>query len=176
MRIIVLGPQGSGKTTQAELLSQHINLPLIDAGTLIRQFVEHDPDHKEAEQVRRALVSGNMVPNGLAGRLVKEAVEREGKSGFVLDGYPRSREQLAVYEPPTDIVFYLRLSEAVCVERLFKRGRADDTPESIKRRLSLYHELTEPLLAYYRARKILVEVDGDRSIEEIQADMRASLL
>lgn len=165
MKIIVMGPQGSGKTTQASQVAEEFGLPLIDAGDLVRKFAEGNTP--EAKAVKEKILSGDLIENEVAARLVKENIENSGQNGFVLDGYPRSMEQCKIYFPEVDRVVYISLPDEICIDRLLKRGRFDDTNESITRRLELYHQLTEPMLSYFREKGILFEINGNREIPEV---------
>ncbi len=174
MRILITGPQGSGKTTQAELLAKYLNIPLIDSGNMLRQL-SLEPS-AQGRKVNEALDSGVMVPDEIVADVVKNRLSQEDYSqGFVMDGYPRRLSQLKEFDPKFEKVFYLDLSDQAVKERLEKRGREDDTPELIEKRLRLYHELTEPVLEYYQNQGVLTRVNGLNSIEVIQDEIRKDL-
>src|SRR5437763_1065812 len=110
MRILITGPVGSGKTVQGEILSKELNIPLIDTGSILRELAEGDS--KESEVVRKVLEQGGLVPDEIAGKLVRDRVEREDcQEGFVMDGYPRRLSQLKSFDPKFDQVFYLDVND-----------------------------------------------------------------
>lgn len=166
MNIFFLGPQGSGKSTQAKLLSEHLNLPLVSVGDLLRKraLVSDDVGKTLSEVMNK----GELVDDDLVDQLVEEELTSPRYSkGFIADGFPRTKEQARKFSFSPDLVIYLNTSDKVGIERLLKRGRQDDTPEAIAERLSIYHQETEPLLAYYKKEGILKIVNGERTVEEI---------
>lgn len=170
MKIVVMGPQGSGKTTQAELLAKKLDLPHLQTGKLYRQIAE-TPSPLGC-QIKELISRGQLVPDVMHNQILKEELAKpKYKNGFVLDGSPRTLQQAKSLPFSPEKVFYLAVSDQENMKRLVKRGRSDDTPEVISERLRLYHEQTEPILTYYRERGILEEVDGERPIEEIFEDI-----
>lgn len=166
MKILLIGAQGSGKSTQAKLLAEYLKVPFISTGDIFRRMA----------LVKKILDEGKLVDDQTTCKIVKDRLKQpDCKLGFVLDGYPRTIEQVRLFDPGFDKVFYLDVPEEVVIERLTKRGRSDDTPESIKMRLDLYYQQTEPLLAYYRNLGILSEIDGLGTIEQIQQRVRERL-
>jgi adenylate kinase len=164
MRILITGPQGSGKTTQMRLLASHLEVCGIDPGELIR-----DKSHEDSavgRTIKSALEKGEMVPNDIAADILKTALVN-CPDGFITDGYPRNISQLEVFDPEFDKVFYLKITDEESVERLRLRGRVDDTPELIKKRLELYHSRTQPVLEYYKKQAKLVEIDGMLPLEQV---------
>lgn len=174
MKILLIGPQGSGKSSQGKLLSELLKVPLISTGEIFRTLAQENTDLGQI--VRNIMAEGKLVDDRTTCRIVKERLgQPDCNSGFVLDGYPRTLEQVKIFDPEFDKVFYLNIPEEVVIERLTKRSRADDTPESIKMRLGLYYGQTEPLLNYYKNLRTLLEIDGIGSIEEIQKRIRENL-
>lgn len=166
MKLTILGPQGSGKTVHAKLLSQKLNLPVIDVGQLIRNYCT-TPEAKNREACK-AMEQGELVPNDLAGNLLKNLIQNNAyENGFILDGYPRLLSQLEVFDPNVDKVIFIDVSEKTSYDRLKARGRVDDTPEGIKRRLAWYHEKTTKVLEYYRGVGKLIEVNGEDTTEKV---------
>ena len=170
MNCIIIGPQGSGKSTQAELLSQKMNLPHLQTGSLYRRIKQRQT--VLGRRIKLFLDKGQLVPDKDHNQiLAKEVVKSKYRSGFVLDGSPRTLSQAKTQPFVVDKVFYLRVGDKKSIKRLLKRKRIDDTPALIAERLRLYHQETEPVLEYYRQKGILVEIDGEQSIEAIHQEM-----
>lgn len=179
MNIIIMGPQGSGKSTQAELLTDKINNSYLYSGGLLREFAKGSSN--EAIFVKDELAKGHLIPNEILFPLLEEKITEtinDGR-GFVLDGYPRNDTQLeplnnllSKTNQKIDKVLYINLPDQLGIDRIFKRaqqeGREDDTQEAISKRLEIYHTQTEPILDHYRKLGILLEVDGSGTIEEVE--------
>jgi len=182
MRILILGPQGSGKGTQAKKIAALYDAPHVATGDILRAAVSEGTEL--GRRVQPILVCGDLVPDELMVDLIRERLAEE--DGFVLDGFPRTFPQaeeldamLGDIEKPLDVVILLQVSDEVATGRLQARaaaeGRADDSPEAIRNRLQLYHELTEPVVERYRSSGTVVVVDGDRAIDEVAATIEESL-
>jgi adenylate kinase len=183
--ILLLGPQGAGKGTQGKLISREYGIPHIATGDILRAAIAAGTElGLEAEPLLKA---GELVPDELMIGLIRDrlAYEDTGR-GFVLDGFPRTAvqaealdEMLSEIDRPLTVVFEFQLPEEMAIQRLLRRaeeeGRADDTPEAIRRRLRLYNEQTAPLVEYYRARGILVPVHADRPVEEVFEEIQQAL-
>lgn len=166
-KILFVGPQGSGKSTQAKLLGEFLKIPVISSGDILRQTATFD------RSIRKILDEGQLVDDETTAKIVAERVRQSDcQKGFILDGYPRNLEQGRLFDPGFDRVIYLKLSDEQALKRLLNRGREDDTEESIAQRLKLYHEQTDPILDYYRREGLVGEIDGQGTIEEIQQKLR----
>ncbi|ACU95496.1 adenylate kinase [Saccharomonospora viridis] len=172
-RVVLVGPPGAGKGTQAATLSQRLGVPHISTGDLFRKHVgEGTPLGREA---KRYLDSGELVPDTVTNEMVRERLaEPDAQSGFLLDGFPRNTKQADVLGEileenghSLDAVIELKVPEDELVKRLLGRGRADDTEEVIRRRQQVYRSETAPLLEYYS--DILVTVDGIGDVDEVSA-------
>ncbi|WP_020662782.1 adenylate kinase [Amycolatopsis benzoatilytica] len=170
-RLVLVGPPGAGKGTQAAALSEQLRIPHISTGDLFRAHVgQETPLGQEA---KRYLDSGELVPDSVTNEMVRERLaEPDAKAGFLLDGFPRNTKQaevlgemLAAADTKLDAVIQLDVAEDVVVGRLMSRGRSDDTEEVIRRRQQVYVSETAPLLEYYA--EILVKVDGVGEVQEI---------
>ena len=164
MNIIIMGPQGSGKSTQAELLSQQLNLPHIETGEIYRRLSQENSPL--GQKVKEILDKGDLIDDQTTFEVVDKYLAAI-TGGFIIDGFPRTLIQAQRERFPIDKVVYLRLSDDQAVKRLMRRGRADDTPAVIKERLNLYHSQTEPILDHYRQSGKLVEIDGRGTIEQV---------
>lgn len=170
-KILITGPQGSGKTTQTEALARYLGVHVVDPGQMLRDWASLPT--QDGLKIKDSLDKGELVDNEIVGRMVRERLEQpDCQKGFVVDGYPRSLPQLEIFDPKYDKVFYLDLSDEKAKDRLVKRGRDDDKPKSIEERLEIYHKLTEPVLKFYQHRGILVRIPADDSIENIQQKIR----
>jgi adenylate kinase len=181
----LLGPQGSGKGTQAKRIEAEYGTPQIATGDMLRQAMEQGAEL--GRRVKPIYDSGGLVPDNLMIELIRERLAQpDADAGFILDGFPRTSPQADALDTMLDeigrelsIVFALQLPDAVAIERLRRRAeienRIDDTPEAIARRLALYHELTEPLIEHYRAQGNLVGIHADGSVNEVFAEVQAAL-
>jgi len=183
--IFVLGPQGSGKSTQAKLLAEKLGYRFISTGQIVRGLSESkDPRSIELEKYWK---TGALVPDKLIENLLFNELDTVETSGFILDGYPRNLTQIKSFLRFLEIrgwsiskAFYIFVSDEECLKRIKIRvsleNRADENDDAISKRLAIYHNDTEPLLDEYRKMNILTEVDGERSIEEIQKDIRTRFI
>lgn len=185
LNVLILGPQGSGKGTQAARTATEYEIPHIATGDMFRAAIEAGtPLGQEVEPI---LASGALVPDELTIRLIRERLsEEDAQDGFVLDGFPRNTAQAGALDElleelgrPLDLVLDLQVPDEVCMERLLGRaeeeGRTDDSPEVIAKRLEIFHRETEPLIGYYLPRGIVVGIHGDRSREEVWAEIVEAL-
>lgn len=171
LKIIFLGMQGSGKSTQAKKLAEHLGLPYVEMGQLLRDKSQETDD--TAVKIQEALSTGKLVENQITIDCLKEKLNQAGfESGYVLDGYPRNENQLSALDADISRVFYINVSDAEATKRLMGRGRHDDSPELINQRIKIYHEETEPLLDYFKDKGLLQEINGERSIEEVAEDIK----
>jgi adenylate kinase len=185
LNILLLGPQGSGKGTQAKRISAEYGIPHVATGDMLREAIAAGTEL--GRKVKPILARGDLVPDEDMIRLIRERLSRDDTAeGFVLDGFPRTMAQaealdgmLRVIGRELTIVFELQLPEEVCMERLLRRarleGRVDDTPEVVRRRLELYRRETEPLIEHYRATGKLVGIHADRPIPEVFAEIQEAL-
>ncbi len=174
MKLMITGPQGSGKTTQARILSQRLQICLVKTGDLVRAKAKEDSE--EGRKLQATLASGELSDDSIVSSLLQAEIEHEKcKDGFVVDGYPRRLSQLEAYDPDYDFVVYLNVSDEVAIERMEARGREDDTPELIKERLKWFHEDTNQVIDYYQKLGKLIRVDGEQEIEEVTEEIMRRL-
>ena len=185
LNILILGPQGSGKGTQAARIAAEYGVPHVATGEMFRAAIAaRTPLGLEVEPI---LTSGALVPDELTIGLIRERLsEDDAERGFVLDGFPRNAAQaealdelLEELDRPLDAVLDLQVPDDVVMERLLGRaeeeGRVDDSPEVIERRLEIFHRETEPLVGYYLPRGVVVGIHGDRSRDEVWSEIVEAL-
>ena len=171
--IIIMGPQGSGKSTQAQMLAKKLGLKHISTGRTFREIAKEDS--KLGRKIRNYLDKGLLISHKRVMEVINTVVPKEG---FVLEGSPRELHQAKEIKHRIDKVIYIHTSDEEGIRRIMKgtkiagkgvsrKGRGDDTPKALKKRLALFHERTEPVLDFYRRKGILVEIEGERSIEEV---------
>jgi adenylate kinase len=182
MNILLLGPQGSGKGTQAARIADEYGLAHVASGEMLRQAIAAGTEL--GRRVKPILDQGLLVPDELMVGLLRERLgEADAEPGFVLDGFPRTMVQAEALDRmlreigrELSVVFELQIDDQAAAERLLRRakleGRPDDTPEAIGTRLALYHSETEPLVEYYRTTGNLVGIDADRPIDAVFAQIQ----
>ncbi len=185
MQVLLLGPQGSGKGTQAKRIQSEYGLAHVSTGDILRAAI--DEGSALGRRVEPILEAGELVPDELMIDLIRERLARDdAQAGFVLDGFPRTLAQaealdavLAEIGRPLSAVLELHVPREVAIERLLGRardeGRPDDTPEVIGRRLDLYDELTVPVVDHYTVTGKLVRIHGDRSVDDVWAEISQTL-
>jgi len=185
VNVLVLGPQGSGKGTQAQRISAAFGVPHVSTGDMFRAAIAEATDL--GRRVAPILASGELVPDELTVALIRDRLHKDDAAGgFVLDGFPRTLAQADALDAMLeeigrrlDRVLFFALADEVATARLLGRareeGRDDDTPEVIERRLAIYHEQTEPVVGHYRTMGIVSELHAGRSIDEVWAEIGAVL-
>ena len=177
--LLFLGPPGAGKGTQASLISESNSYLHLSTGELLRYEV--DKKTTLGIHIKEIINSGKLVDDELVLEIVKQNLAFS-KQGWILDGYPRNISQanslskvLDELNQPLEMVFYLNLNEEILVKRLINRGRADDNEKTIRTRLDIYKETTQPLIAYYKNLNILEYIDGDRELKTISDDIKQKM-
>jgi adenylate kinase len=179
-RIVLLGRQGAGKGTQADLLADHYGIRHLSTGDMLRDSAEAGiPVGIEAKQY---MDRGELVPDEIVVAVVEERFSNpaEIERGFVLDGFPRTEPQAVDLErflapAQLDVVIDLDVPNDIVVERMLERGREDDTKEAIHRRLELYEQETAPLVDFYGERGLLEVVDGSGDVDKINQRIVAAI-
>ena len=177
MRLILMGPPGAGKGTQAAVVADHFGVPAISTGDIFRANVSKETDL--GRMAKKFMDAGEYVPDELTNLMVRNRIdESDASPGFLLDGYPRTLAQVEELDQmikhtghELDAVVVLTVDNEELVQRLLQRavtdGRSDDTEEVIRRRQEVYSEQTEPLIDVYRGRHLLIEVDGMGAPDEV---------
>lgn len=185
MNLLVLGPQGSGKGTQAKRIAADYGVPHVATGDMFRSAIAAGSELGRA--VEGILARGDLVPDELTVALIRERLaQADAAIGFVLDGFPRNTSQADALDAmlrdegrSLDAILFFQLDDTTATERMLGRAgderRADDTPEVIARRLRLYHEQTAPVVERYRATGRLVPLRAERTIDEVYAEIQEAL-
>ncbi len=184
-RLIIFGAPGAGKGTQATRIAQSLGIPAISTGDIFRFNIKNET--ALGLQVKDILASGAYVPDEVTNAIVRDRLDQpDATAGFLLDGYPRTKAQvtelddmLAAQGTSLDAVLELTVDTDEVVRRLLNRaqvdGRADDTEDVIRHRLTVYDEETAPLAALYRQRGLLHQVDGMGEMDEVASRIQAVL-
>ena len=184
-RLVIMGPQGSGKGTQAARLADRLGVPAVSTGDIFRANVKGGTDL--GRQAKAIMDAGDLVPDSITNAMVRDRLGRpDAAEGFILDGYPRNAAQVEALDAVLaeagvglDAVLVLDADRDELLARLAKRaqieGRADDTAEAIERRLAIYERETAPLTDGYAARGLLVTVDGTGPVDEVTERLVSAL-
>ena len=175
MRLLIMGPPGAGKGTQATFISEHFAIPHVSTGDLFRANLAEGT--ALGQEAKKYMDAGEYVPDSVTNGMVRDRLKQsDAQAGFLLDGYPRTVAQVAELDGMLGgkgldkvIVLTADIDEVVgrLLNRALEQGRADDTEEVIRRRLEVYEEQTAPLIELYASRGLLVEVDGLGSVNEV---------
>lgn len=175
-KYVIMGAQGSGKGTQAKLLAAAFDLVHIGVGDILRWNVEQHT--KLGALVQRTMAAGELVADDLIESTVRDRLAmHDWNYGFIVDGFPRNAKQAEFFLESYDIdgVVLLEIPDDEVERRAFLRQRADDTPEALAARLSEYHRVTRPIIELFERKEFVAHVDGTRSVEEVQAEIRVCL-
>ena len=179
MRLLIVGPQGAGKGTQAALLADSLGIPHVSTGDLFRANLAGGTEL--GMLAKKYMDAGELVPDEVTQEMVADRVAQpDAERGFLLDGFPRNVPQadwlngmLEKLEKPIEVVVLLTAPDEVLLDRMLARGRADDTVDAISRRLDIYHRETKPLIEYYDGR--VVHVDGVGDVDEVHDRVLAAV-
>jgi len=176
MKIILIGIQGAGKSTQGNILSEKLGVPYLSTGHIFRDMAKEKT--KIGRYLKEVMNSGALIPDSTTLEIVSEYLKRpEYEKGYIMDGFPRTTKQAEAFENGLDKVVYLRVSDKEALWRLSYRNdnREDDTLAALRKRIELFHEVTEPVIEWYRKKRLLIEVDGEEKIEEISKKILSAL-
>jgi adenylate kinase len=184
--VVILGPPGAGKGTQAKRISEEMGIPHIATGDMLRAAMAAGSEL--GRQVKEIYDCGDLVPDELMIELIRERLQQQDTAnGFLLDGFPRTHAQAEALDRMLEeidrgeltLVLEFQIPEDLAVQRLVGRarqeGRTDDSPEVVRHRLEVFRRQTAPLVTYYRARGILVGVHAARTIDEVFAEIQSVL-
>jgi adenylate kinase len=185
LNVLLLGPQGAGKGTQAKRISDEYGIPHIATGDMFRAAIAAQSEL--GKQVEPILASGKLVPDEVTIALIRDRLAQvDARDGFVLDGFPRTLVQAEALDGMLteaginwDAILFFDLPDNYATERMLKRAteenRPDDTPDVIAERLRTYHEQTEPIVEHYRVTGRLVPLHADRTIDEVWVEVQDAL-
>ena len=187
MRLIFLGPPGSGKGTQAKRIVEGRGIVQLSTGDMLRAAVKAETE--VGLKAKEIMDRGDLVPDAVVIGIISERIDAQDcANGFMLDGFPRTIAQAEAFDAlmaqkgiSLDTVILLDVDENILLERIEKRARetggerADDNAETLKKRLTVYHEQTKPLIDYYRDKNMLQTIDGTQTVEQVGAEIDAIL-
>jgi adenylate kinase len=178
MKLILIGIQGSGKSTQGNLLRDKLDIPYLSSGHIFREMAKEKTPL--GRYMKETLNAGYLISDEKTIPIIEEYLAKaEYKKGYILDGFPRTTKQAEDFSNGVDKVIYLKVSDKEALWRLSGRVdegvREDNTLGAIRKRIQLFHDFTEPVIGFYRQKGNLIEVDGERDIETIHADIMSQL-
>lgn len=172
MKIVLIGIQGSGKSTQGNLLSTTVGVPYLSTGHIFRGLsAEHTP---LGRYIKETMNAGYLIPDDKTLEIVSEYLSRlEYQEGYILDGFPRTVHQAASFKNGINAVFYIMVSDNIALKRLSLRhdGRSDTTTQALAKRIELFHNVTKPVIEYYRSKGVLHEINGEKEIDQIHQEI-----
>jgi len=177
MKIVLFGIPGAGKSTQGNLLSKQLRIPYLSTGHIFRKIAQEKT--KWGRYIKETMAAGLLIPDKETIAIVNEYLSRpEYQKGYILDGFPRNLHQAKTFSNHIDTVIYLKIPDKESLWRIAGReseGRDDDTIAAMKKRIEVFHRFTKPVLDYYRRKELLVEIDGSKSIKQVNAYLLKSL-
>jgi len=173
-KIVLVGVQGAGKSTQGKLLSEKLNLPYLSSGHIFRQMAKRKS--KLGRWLKETLNAGVLVPDDMTIKIVLEYLNRpEYDNGFIIDGFPRTVQQAEVFAdlPGDSVVVFIDVSDKEALWRISGRvsDREDETLTAIRQRIELFHEVTLPVLEFFQKRNQVAKINGEQEVEEVFAEI-----
>lgn len=168
MKIILIGIQGAGKSTQGNMLSQELNVPYLSSGHIFRMMSKEKTEL--GRWLKETLNAGALVPDEEAVKIVMEYLSKpEYANGYIMDGFPRTIAQAKILSDGTEKAVFIDVSDKEALWRISGRvsDRDDETLQAIRKRISLFHELTEQVIEYYRDQGNLIQVDGEKDVQDV---------
>lgn len=176
MKIILIGIQGAGKSTQGNMLSEKLGVPYLSSGHIFREMAKEKT--QTGRWLKETLNSGALVPDDMTVKVVSEYLEKpEYAKGFIIDGYPRTLAQAEVFGNGDVKAVFIDVSDKEALWRISGRiaDREDETLQAIRKRIALFHSLTEEVIGYYRKKGNLIQVDGEQEVEAVFVDIMKGL-
>ena len=168
MKIIILGPTGTGKSTQAEFITKSLKLKHIETGEILRK------EARKNKLIKNLVDKGQLIPDEITIKLIKEKIKND--KNFILDGFPRTLTQLKSLKFKPDLVLFLKVNKDNLIKRLLLRKRFDDTKENILERYKIYLKQTMPVINYYKKLKNLIIINGNPSIKNVGKSIKKILI
>ncbi len=179
MKLIIIGIQGAGKSTQGNLLKKKLGVPYLSTGHIFREIAK---EHTSlGRYIKETMNAGYLIPDDKTLEIVSEYLKRpEYKKGYILDGFPRTPKQAESFSNGIDKVVYLEVSDKEALWRLSYRGvdgevREDDTLRAVRKRIELFHKFTQPVLEYYKKKRRLLTINGEQPINKIHKEIMSKL-
>jgi len=180
-RLIFFGPPGAGKGTQAQALSEACQIPHIATGDILRSAIAQQTE--VGQKAKSYVDNGDLVPDEVLAALVRDRLQQpDAQAGWILDGFPRTLNQAKFFDQllselnsAYDLVIYLNVPDEVLMERLLARGRKDDTKETIRHRLDVFHNQTETLIHFYQQRNHFLQVDGNQPLPKVTERIKTAM-
>src|SRR3989344_2210174 len=174
MKLILIGIQGSGKSTQGNMLSEQLKIPYLSSGHIFREMAKEKTTW--GRYVKETLNAGFLIPDEKTVPIIEDYLSKsEYKSGYILDGFPRTTGQAEAFKNGVDHVIYLKVSDKEALWRLAGRDeegvREDNTLKALMKRINEFHTKTQPVIDFYRQKGILIEIDGEKEIDAISSEI-----
>jgi adenylate kinase len=176
MKLVLVGIQGAGKSTQGNMLSAELGIPYLSSGHIFREMAKEKSPL--GRTLKETLNAGLLVPDKLTLEIITEYLKKpEYANGYILDGFPRTVPQAKAFEGNVDNVIFIDVSDREALWRISGRvsDRQDETLHAIRKRIELFHDLTEPVLEHYRDQGMLVQVDGEQDVQKVFGDIMKHL-
>lgn len=176
MRIVLIGIQGAGKSTQGNMLSEALGVPYLSSGHIFREMAREKT--KTGRWLKETLNTGSLIPDEMTIKIVSEYLEKpEYEKGFIVDGYPRTVPQAEVFSDGTEKAVFIDVSDKEALWRISGRvsDRDDETLQAIRKRIALFHELTQEVINFYQEKGNLIQVDGEQDVNTVFADIMKSI-
>lgn len=176
MKLVLIGIQGAGKSTQGNMLSEKFKIPYLSSGHIFREMSKEKTPL--GRMLKETLNAGMLIPDKLTLEIISEYLKRpEYTNGYILDGFPRTVPQAEAFEGQVDKVFFIDVSDREALWRISGRvsDRQDETLHAIRKRIELFHELTEPVIEHYRDRGQLIRINGEADVDEVFAEICEAL-
>ncbi len=168
MKFVIVGIQGAGKSTQGNKLSEALKIPYLSSGHIFREMAKEKTS--TGRYVKETINSGSLMPDDQTIKVIREYLSKpEYAKGYILDGFPRTVPQAEAFSGDVDKVIFLDVSDREALWRISGRAadREDETLQAIRKRISSFHQFTEPVIEYYRDRNMLLQVNGEKEVDEI---------
>lgn len=168
MKLIILGPTGTGKSTQAIFIAKWLNLKHIESGAVFRKLA------KKNNFIKKFMADGKLVPDKVVMKLIHNLTKKH--ENYILDGFPRKVSQARAFKDDIDLVLFLETTRKEAIRRLILRKRPDDTPDNVVKRYDVYLKRTLPVVRYYKRKGILITINGEPPIEKVWKEIKKILM